>query len=74
MQSPSPIPHFRLMQPEPADVSWSYLFFVVCIGLICVGMGQLRRMGASFHANYDNIHGSGYASSFYGNVSRLVVE
>lgn len=73
MQSPSPIPHDRRVQPKSADVSWSYLLSVVCIGLICVGMGQLRRMGASFHANYDNIYGSGYVGSLYGNVSRLVV-
>ncbi len=73
MQPPGPIPHFRLMQPKSADVSWSYLLFVVCIGLICVGMGQLRRMGASFHANYNNIYGSGYVGSLYGDVTRVVV-
>ncbi len=74
MQSPSPFPHYRRVQPKSADVSWSYLFFVICVSLICVGMGQLRRMGASFHANYDNIYGSGYDGSLYGDDSRVVVE
>ncbi len=73
MQPLSPIPHDRLMQPKPADVSWSYLLYIVRIGHVCNGMGELRRRGTPFHAIYDNIYGSGYDGSLYGNVSRLVV-